>query len=121
MYRVAIEKATGKLIEMQSGGDSIPLPGKMPDEEKASTLESYRASNLQTLLDNAIRVGFKAEDVEVKFVTAQEWAAISAEATKPTPEQEREALIQAEGQRILRDMAIKSLQEKGTLAAEFQG
>lgn len=54
--RVCINKATGTLIESQSGGST--------------------QAHLDTLLNNAISAGFKAEDIEVKFCTEQEHAQI---------------------------------------------
>lgn len=54
--RVCIEKATGKLIEAQSGGDVL--------------------GHLDTLLQNAISAGYSEADIEVSFVTDVEYQAI---------------------------------------------
>ncbi len=76
MYRICIEKSTGKLIEMQSGGYENP-------DSKVNQGE-YQKMNLETLMKNAINVGYKAEEIEVKFVTEEEWAKIG-EANRPKP------------------------------------
>jgi len=68
MNRVCLTK-TGKLIEMQSGGDDNP------------DLMDLR---LDTLKQNAINSGHAEADIEVKWVTDDEWAAIQ-EANKPVP------------------------------------
>ena len=62
MYRVCLEKATEKLIESQSGGES---------EDKK--LEAMR---LDTLRQNAMNAGYKEEDIEVKWVDEAETQAI---------------------------------------------
>ena len=54
--RVCIEKSTGKLIEYQSGN-----------------------AELGTLTKNAESSGYKKEDVEEKYITADEWQAIKKE------------------------------------------
>jgi hypothetical protein len=61
MYRVCIEKATGKLIEMQSG-----------------------EAELGVLTQNAVNAGYSEADIEEKIVTAEEYAVI-LEAQKPVP------------------------------------
>lgn len=55
MYRACIEKATGKLIEMQSG-----------------------EAELGTLTQNAVNAGYAEADIEEKYVTNEEYAAILA-------------------------------------------
>lgn len=67
MNRVCLTK-DGKLIEMQSGGES---------ENKE--LEIMR---LDTLKQNALNAGYKEKEIEVKWVTDEEWSAIQ-EANKP--------------------------------------
>lgn len=62
--RVCIEKATARLIESQSGGET--------------------QEHLDTLLQNALNAGYKAEDVEAKFITEAEFADIM-EKMKPIP------------------------------------
>jgi len=69
MNRVCLTK-TGKLIEMQSGGES-------DDKE----LEAMR---LDTLKQNALNAGYKEDEIDVKWVTDDEWAVIQ-EANKPVP------------------------------------
>lgn len=68
MYRVCLTKE-GKLIEMQSGGRS-------DDKE----LEAMR---LNTLKQNAFNAGYAEDEIEVKWVTDEEWAVIEAEINKP--------------------------------------
>ena len=103
MYRVCIEKTTGKFIEMQSGGRS---------ENKE--LEAMR---LDTLKQNALNAGYKENEIEVKWVTDEEWAVIQATLNQPTPEQiaaqERKTLIQAK----MRAMAEAELIKAGLLTA----
>jgi len=53
MTRVCIEKSTGKIIEMQSGG----------------TTEDH----LKTLSDNAVLSGYKISDIEVFYETEEEY------------------------------------------------
>ena len=62
--RICIEKVTGKLIESQSGGET--------------------QAHLDTLLQNAVNAGYKAEDFEVKFIGDVEFAEIM-EKMKPVP------------------------------------
>ena len=59
--RVCIDKKTGKLIEAQSGGD--------------------KQEHLNTLINNAILQGYKAGDVEAKFVEDSEFKTLLDEAT----------------------------------------
>jgi len=102
MYRISIQKSTGKLIEMQSGGY---------DDEK------LRDARLDTLRQNAINAGYDEKDIEVKWATEAEWAAIEETLNQPTPEQaaaqEKEALIQAK----MREMAEAELIKEGKLKA----
>jgi hypothetical protein len=71
MHRVTILKSTGKLIEMQSAGDTHPSP----DIDNAI----YAAKNLQVMIENAVNAGFSKKDIEVKFVSEAEWAQIWAD------------------------------------------
>ncbi|GAG01954.1 unnamed protein product [marine sediment metagenome] len=57
--RVCIEKATGRIIESQSGGETHPDP-KVKDDE-------YAAKNLDTLLQNAINAGYAEDEIEVFY------------------------------------------------------
>jgi len=63
MDRVCIDKTTGQLIEMQSGGYDD---------------EALRASRLDTLRQNAINAGYAEAEIEVKWVTDEELAALIA-------------------------------------------
>ena len=63
MYRVSINKSTGKVIEMQSGG------------YEDATLKDAR---LNTLRQNALNAGYAEKDIEVKWVTDAEYAALTA-------------------------------------------
>ena len=76
MYRVAIQRSTGKLIEMQSGGYTHPSP------DVDDTV--YAAQNLQVMRDNAVAAGYAIEDIEVKFVDEAQWNQIKADDT-PVP------------------------------------
>ncbi len=69
MNRVCIEKESGQLIEMQSGGDDRPDLMEM---------------RLNTLKQNAINAGYAEDRIEVKWVTDEEWKVIE-EANKPIP------------------------------------
>ncbi|MBW2606149.1 MAG: hypothetical protein JRD05_00790 [Deltaproteobacteria bacterium] len=139
--RVCINKATGKLIESQGGGDKlhshqvlktineaynikykIEKPkktiGKLivefaPEIEAAT--EEYRQANLNTLTQNAIGRGYKVEDIEVKYVSDEEFKTLLDFTTAPTPEEvlkaEQEAMIKA----MIRQIAIERLQGEGKL------
>lgn len=67
--RICLEKLTGKLIESQSGGDDNP---------------DLMETRLDTLKQNAINAGYAEADIEVRWVTDEEYAAI-LEANKPIP------------------------------------
>ena len=60
MNRICLTK-DGKLIEMQSGGDDRPDLIEM---------------RLNTLKQNALNAGYKEDEIEVKWVTDEEWAVI---------------------------------------------
>jgi len=60
MNRVCLLKSTGKLIEMQSGGYSEDL------EE--------REKNLDTLRQNALKAGYKINEISVLWMTDEEFA-----------------------------------------------
>ena len=100
MNRVCITK-DGKLIEMQSGGDDRP---------------DLMDARLDTLKQNALDAGYKEDEIEVKWVTDEEWSQIEATLNQPTPEQiaekEKEALIQAK----IREVAEAALISEGKLA-----
>jgi len=68
MVRVCLT-SKGKLIEMQRGGDDRPDLMEM---------------RLNTLKQNALNAGYKEDEIEVKWVTDEEYAAI-LEANKPIP------------------------------------
>ena len=101
--RVCINKNTGKLIEMQGGGDDR---------------EDLMEMRLNTLKQNALNAGYKEDEIDVKWVTDEEWAGIMADLNKPTPEQiaeqEKETLIQAK----MREQAITALKFEGKLTAD---
>jgi cobalamin biosynthesis protein CbiD len=93
MNRVCINKTTGELIEMQSGGWT-------ENKELAE-------ARLNTLKQNAVNAGYAEKDIEVKWATPDE-----TEAAKPKVEpDETEALIRQE----MRGMAIGRLKAKGVL------
>ena len=66
MNRVCLTK-DGKLIEMQGGGDDRPDLMEM---------------RLNTLKQNALNAGYKEDEIDVRWVTDDEWAVIQ-EANKP--------------------------------------
>lgn len=76
MNRVCLTKS-GKLIEMQSGGDDRPDLMEM---------------RLNTLKQNAISEGYKEDDIEVKWVTDSEWAEILEAQKDPIVEWNRPIL-----------------------------
>jgi hypothetical protein len=90
---------TGKLIEMQSGG--------------RSTDKSLEDSRLNTLKENALRAGYKEEDIEVKWVSQSEWHAIVEDDRKTIPITE-ETLIAKK----IRELAIAELIKEGTLESD---
>ena len=101
--RVSINKLTGKMIESQSGGETHP-DSKVDDEE-------YALTNLDTLRQNAIRAGHLEKDIEVKFVTDAEHAALmEALIPEPTEAQLYEAAIKVKEAEILRRQAIAELE-----------
>ncbi len=89
--RICFEKSTGKFIEMQSHATE------------------------GTLIKNALNAGFKKDDIEEKLITPEEWEAYETELRRPTPEQVREAKIQAEMFRLTREQAIASLKARGEI------
>jgi len=127
MYRIARLKSTGKLIEMQSGGkvEIRPKNDAISDKEyevyltASSALEDAR---LDTLRKNAINAGYDEKDIEVKWVTEAEWAAIRAIIDQPTAEQiaeqEKEVLIQAKMREMAEAELIKEGKGKLTAAAK---
>lgn len=62
MYRVCIQKSTGKLLEMQSGGTT--------------------QEHLDTLTKNQINQGYEPDDIESKFISNEEWEVMRAEFNK---------------------------------------
>jgi len=90
MNRVCLTKA-GELISMQSGGKVDCLPR---EHEQFKTDEDYKkylagcdaleAMRLNTVRQNALNAGYAEADIEVKWVTDEEWAEIQ-EANRPIP------------------------------------
>lgn len=108
MDRVCLLKSTGKLIEMQGGGLSDNL--------------ALNAERLETLVVNAINAGYKKEDIEAKWVNAEELAAI-IEADKllspaPTKEEAEAKAIEALITEKTREQAVAALIAEGKLTAE---
>lgn len=119
MYRVCLKKSDGKLIQAQSGGrvERLPREAFKTDSDYAAyakDCDALEAARLETLKQNAIKAGYGEADIDVKWIAAGEWEAILA-AGKPTlsPEQLKEAAIQAE----MRKIAEASLIAKGELTA----
>jgi len=109
--RVSINKLTGKMIESQGGGETH-LDPKIDDVV-------YAEANLETLRQNAINAGHLEEDVEVKYVTDAEFAAIM-EAEKPIIDPQdaiNEAMIQAK----IRELAVDVLKDEELLPVGFKG
>jgi len=111
MNRVCIERTTGKLIESQSGGKTHPDP-------KVNNAK-YALSCLDTLTKNAINAGYKEEDIEVKFITDEEFQAIMD--AIPLPEPTEEQLIEAKIEAKKRELAIEALQKSGELPMDYKG
>jgi len=103
--RVSINKLTGKMIESQSGGETHPDP-KIDDK-------IYAEANLETLRQNAINAGYSKKEIEVKFVTQEEYETL-IEISKPEPTEEQiyEEQVVAKGKEILRTMAVAELKGK---------
>ncbi|HOG16469.1 MAG TPA: hypothetical protein PLB96_03910 [Syntrophales bacterium] len=83
MYRVCLLRATGKLIAMQEGGkvDRSPREEFKDEEEYQKHLadcDAIEANRLDTIKQNALRSGFAEDEIEAKWMTAEEWAAIEA-------------------------------------------
>jgi hypothetical protein len=104
--RVCIIKATGKLIEAQSGGKAPPVDPKWTPAEIETATVKYREANLKTLIDNALAAGYKADDIEAKFVDDIEFAEI-LEASK-SPEQ-KTAEVNAPVVSRLSEIDLKSI------------
>jgi len=87
--RVCINKKTGELIEAQSGGS----------EE----------SHLEALKENALNIGYKAKDIEVKFITDEEYKKLKEDSfAKPTYKELREREYPTLGDQL--DNITKALQ-----------
>ena len=69
MNRISIQKSTGKIIEMQSGGDT-----------EDTVLANAR---LETLKQNAITNGFVESDIEVKWISEQDYADLEEAQKEP--------------------------------------
>lgn len=98
MDRVCINRSTGVLIEMQSGGDDIP---------------ELMDGRLNTLLQNAINCGYKAEEVEVKWV--EDASPIPTMTHEEEINMAVEAIIKQEMEEILREQAVARLIDMGVL------
>ncbi len=98
--RICIEKSTGKLIESQSGGRTHPTPEV--DDKK------YAQANLDVLIQNAVNAGYTEEDVEVKFVSDEEFQAIMD--AIPLPEPNEEEIYEAKIQSKIREIAIREIE-----------
>jgi hypothetical protein len=93
--RVCIEKITGKLVEAQGGGrvDRLSQEEFQHEDDFSKYLAScndLEATRLNTLKQNALNAGYTEDEIEVKWVTDEEWARIQVELNKPTPEQKAE-------------------------------
>ena len=107
--RVSIDKITGKIIESQSGGETHPDP-KIDDK-------AYAEVNLETLRQNAINAGYAEKDIEVKFVTDEEFEVL-LEVSKPEPTEEQ--LNEDKIKFRMREIAIDSLKSEGKLPVDYE-
>ena len=92
MYRVSINKLTGKVIEMQSGGYED---------------EALRETRLATLTTNALNAGYTADQIEVKWVTDAEYAALIAPTAEEVAAQMKQQAI--DGIQSILDAQAKEL------------
>ena len=92
MYRVSINKSTGKIIEMQSGGYED---------------ETLRDARLNTLRQNALNAGYTADQIEVKWVTDAEYAALIAPTAEEVAAQMKQQAIN--GIQTILDAQAKAL------------
>lgn len=88
MDRVCINKITGRLIEMQSGGkiERLPKTDTVKDEEYSQYLADcakIEAERLNTLRTNAINQGYTDAEIEVRWVMDEEYAALVADVPAP--------------------------------------
>ncbi len=94
--RVCIEKTTGKLIESQDGG--------------------HTQRHLDILIQNAVASGYAEAEIEVKYVTKQEYADIVA-ANAPDPPTNAEIYDKTmQNNKLLKAMAI-SLNQAGAFSS----
>jgi hypothetical protein len=99
MNRVCVHKVTGKLIEMQAGGDDR---------------EDLMEMRLNTLKQNATNAGYAEEDVEVRWATQEETDALMA----PGPE-EVKAQEETATKAKLREIDIKSIRSMREMLAKL--
>lgn len=92
MYRVSINKSTGKVIEMQSGG------------YEDATLRDAR---LNTLRQNALSAGYAEKDITVKWVDDAEYAALIAPTAEEAAAQMKQQAI--DGIQSILDAQAKTL------------
>jgi len=90
MNRVCLTKM-GKFVSMQSGGKVNRLPREHVSFKNAADYTEYladcdflEAGRLNTLKQNALNAGYKEDEIDVKWVTDEEWLFIQ-EANKPIP------------------------------------
>lgn len=99
--RVCLEKATGKLIEYQSGDVNDLMAN---GEEPSAVIKQNR---LDSLGNNAINVGYTADEIEVKEVTRAEWQEIE------------ETQIKAPAREKAEQEAAKKKQKEAALKTKF--
>lgn len=80
MQRVCYEKATKRIIEMQSGG--LVKRRAIDKDETAEDYQTYlddctllESTRLQTLVDNAVRAGKRVEDISCEYMDNAQYAA----------------------------------------------
>ena len=112
MKRVCVHKVTKHIIEMQSGGivaRRAQITGEATEEyaKYLSDCDNLENSRLETLRQNALNSGYLDEDIEVKWVTADEYETLKANDPQEiaiTAAKEQEDLIKAS---IEQEVALK--------------
>lgn len=114
--RVCLEKATGKLIEYQSGNAN----DLMGDGEAPSA--AIKQVRLTALENNAISAGYKKDEIVVKEVTKAEWQAIDETQIKaPAREKaEQEAVVLAQKEAALKEKFGWTDEDLNALKAIFE-
>ena len=111
MY-VSINKLTNKMIGSQCAMEIHRGGGETHPDTKTDDV-AYATQNLEILRQNAINQGYLEKDIEVKFVTPEEYEALM-KASKPVPTSEElsEQAIKAKMAEISdRELRVKAIAE----------